>query len=103
MADLAADIAKHASSVDQQAVAGILRTYRLVMSSADSARVSFGDPGEVERVKKNFCIKKLGLDEAQADAAIAEADAALKGVSPKYRTTVYYLIAAETGKLDVFH
>ena len=69
--------------------------------SADSALVAGSVPTELETLKKNFLIKKLGLSDADGlDDAIAAVGEKMKGVSRKNRLTVYYLLAQQLGKLD---
>ena len=70
----------------------------------DSETVSGGDPQEMERVSKNFVMKKLGVDdEAKAKDAV---DSALerygKSNRTKYRAVFYYLIVKELGKEGVY-
>jgi hypothetical protein len=68
----------------------------------DSSTVAASDPSEVETVKKNFLMKKLGL----ADSP--ELDAGLKSVldqyteRSKYRAVVYYMLAKHFGKESVY-
>lgn len=98
--DYLADIKKYTDSVDEAVVDAMARTYRLVLSSPDSAVVAFGDEKELETVKKNFLVKKLGLsDSDDLDAGLAAVGAKMKGVSRKNRLTVYYLLAEHFGKL----
>lgn len=99
--DYVADLKKYTDSVDEDIVAAMQKTYRLVLSKTDSAVVAYGDPAELETVKKNFLIKKLGLSDADGlDDAIAAVGAKMKGVRSKNRLTVYYLLAEHLGKLD---
>ncbi|MEM1087940.1 MAG: DUF2853 family protein [Pseudomonadota bacterium] len=70
----------------------------------DSSTVSASDPKELETVKKNFLIKKLGLkDSPDLDKAI---DAVMeqygKSVRAKYRAVVYYLLAKHFKKEAVY-
>jgi hypothetical protein len=65
--DHLADVKKYSSSVDEAAVAGMSKTYALVMSKADTRYVAASDPVEVQRVVDNFCKKKLGRKESDAD------------------------------------
>lgn len=101
--DYVADIKKYTDSVDEAVVEAMAKTYRLVLSSPDSAVVAFGDETELETVKKNFLVKKLGLSEADGlDAGLTAVGEKLKGVNRKSRLTVYYLLAEHFGKLDLF-
>ena len=101
--DHVADISKYTDSVDAAAVAGMEKTYRLVLSRSDTALVAWSDPEELETVARNFLVKKLGLpDDESLDEGIAAVGAKLKGVSRKNRLVVYYLLAEHFGKLDAF-
>lgn len=99
--DHVADVAQYTDSVDETVVKAMEKAYRLVLSNADTASVAYSDPEELETVKKNFLIKKLGLTEADGlDEGIAAVGDKLKGVRRKSRLTVYYLLAEHFGKLD---
>ncbi|MGH6754098.1 MAG: DUF2853 family protein [Bradyrhizobium sp.] len=107
MADLAtylADVKKYTGKVDEAAVAGMAKTYALVLSKPDSQWVAASDPAEVGRVRDNFLKKKLGLKEADAalEAAIKTVLDKLKADKTKSRLTVYYLLAEHFKKLDLF-
>ncbi len=71
----------------------------------DSATVAGSDQTELDRVKQNFLIKKLGLkDGPELDKAI---DSVLetygKSNKTKYRAVVYYLLAKHFKKEDVYN
>ncbi|MDO5681897.1 MAG: DUF2853 family protein [Propionibacteriaceae bacterium] len=101
--DWAADVKKHVTNADDDAIAGIIRHCGIALRSADASMVSFSDKSETDRVKKNFVMKKLGItDEAEADAAIADVGAKLKSATRRYRPTVYYMLADHFDKLDLF-
>ncbi len=67
---------------------------------ADAETVSGTDKSELETVKKNFLMKKLGLsDGAKLDDAIATViDKVGKSNRNKYRAIVYYLLVKELGQ-----
>ena len=72
--------------------------------NADASTVAASQPGELETVKNNFLIKKLGLaDSADLDAAI---NSVLEtyGMSErnKYRAVVYYMLTKHFGKEAVY-
>lgn len=72
--------------------------------NADASTVAATQPDEIETVKNNFLIKKLGLsDGPQLDDAI---NAVLKtyGQSErnKYRAVVYYMLTKHFGKESVY-
>ena len=72
--------------------------------NADSETVAASDKAELERVKTNFLIKKLGLTDSPAlDEAIA-AVVELYGKSErnKYRAVFYYLLVKHFGKEAVY-
>ena len=98
--DYTADIAKYTSNVDEAAVKALASRYRLVMSQPDSAVVAFTDPDELERVRENFLIKRLGLSaDDDLEGGISAVGEKMKGVSRKSRLTVYYLLAEHFWKL----
>ncbi|HPR00583.1 MAG TPA: DUF2853 family protein, partial [Saprospiraceae bacterium] len=65
---------------------------------------SSGDPQELERVKKNFLIKKLGLkDGPELDKAIAKVvDTFGSSNRNKYRAIFYYLLVKEFKKESMY-
>ncbi len=72
--------------------------------NADAATVSGSDQKELDTVKKNFLIKKLGLsDGPKLDEAIASVvEKYGKSNRNKYRAVVYYLLTKHFGKESVY-
>ena len=72
--------------------------------NADASKVSSADKAELETVKKNFLIKKLGLtDGPKLDEAIAKVvDTFGSSNRNKYRAIFYYLLTVEFGKESVY-
>ncbi len=70
----------------------------------DASTVSASDKSELETVKKNFLIKKLGLkDTADLDAGLnAVMDQYGRSTRSKYRAVVYYLLAKHFKKESVY-
>ncbi|MFD0993062.1 DUF2853 family protein [Tenacibaculum geojense] len=70
----------------------------------DAETVSGSDPKELETVKKNFLIKKLGLNDGpELDEAIAEVVERIgKSERNKYRAVVYYLLVKKFDKESVY-
>ena len=68
--------------------------------NADSETVSGSDKTEVDRVKTNFLIKKLGLADGPAlDEAIAKVLADYGSANRnKYRAVIYYMLTKHLGK-----
>lgn len=71
---------------------------------ADASTVAAGQEGELETVKNNFLIKKLGLDDGpQLMAAINQAiDTYGRSERNKYRAVIYYLLTRHFGKESVY-
>lgn len=70
----------------------------------DSSTVSSSDDAELDRVRNNFLIKKLGLAagadlEAGLDAAIETYGRSNRN---KYRVSLYYLLVKKFGKESVY-
>lgn len=99
MADYLADVKKYDASADADIVDKIVKHLGIALRNADSSLVSCTDPKELERVKASWCAKKLGVDDATADAAIEKTCAAMKADRTKARVTFYYLVAKDLGKL----
>ena len=70
----------------------------------DSSLVSTSDQAELDRVKTNFLMKKLGMaDDPSLDAAIKEVGASFgSGNRSKYRAVFYYLLTKKFGKESVY-
>ena len=70
----------------------------------DASTVAGTDASELETVKNNFLIKKLGLSASDdLDGAIAKTiDTLGKSNRNKYRAMFYYLLAVEFGKESVY-
>jgi hypothetical protein len=71
---------------------------------ADASTVAGSQPGEIETVKKNFLMKKLGLsDGPELDAAIASViETYGRSERNKYRAVVYYMLTKHFGKESVY-
>lgn len=101
MSDHLEDVRKYAKKpVNEAAVAGIEKTYRLVLSKPDTRYVACSDKAELETVRKNFLEKKLGLKSDDLDASIKGVCETMKASRSKSRLTFYYLLAEHYGKLD---
>jgi len=68
--------------------------------NADSETIAASQEGEMETVKRNFLVKKLGLaDGPDLDAAIDKAiETYGRSERNKYRAVVYYLLTKHFGK-----
>ncbi len=72
--------------------------------SADSETVAASQATELELIKKNFLIKKLGLaDSAKLTEAInAVVDTYGKSERNKYRAVIYYMLVKHFGKESAY-
>ena len=108
MADITAyaeNIKLYTATVDEAAVAGIVRHCGIALQSKDASLVSASDPAELDRVREGFLKKKLDRndDDSALDAAIAGVMTQMKAERNKSRVTVYYLLAEKFGQLNLFH
>lgn len=71
---------------------------------ADASTVAAGQAGELETVKDNFLIKKLGLSDGPElmDAINSVIDTYGRSERNKYRAVVYYLLTKHFGKESVY-
>ncbi len=103
MADIAKyldDIKRYDPNPNEAAVEAIVKYLGIALRSRDASLVSCSDSSELDRVRKGFCVKKLGLDAAAAAKAVDEVCAQMKGDRQKKRVTFYYLLAKATGTMD---
>jgi len=72
--------------------------------NADAETVSASSESEVETVKKNFVMKKLGItDEGKVNEAVNQVlEKYGKSNRNKYRVVVYYLLTKHFGKESIF-
>lgn len=81
-------------SVDEELLHGVTKSLGPSIYSEDSNKVSCSDPEELARVKKNFMIKKLDLDDSPSLDDHIKAVCEEMGTSNrrKFRAIFYYLI-----------
>jgi hypothetical protein len=72
--------------------------------NADAATVAAGQPAELETVKTNFLIRKLGLADSPAlmDAINQVLETYGRSERNKYRAVVYYMLTKHFGKEAVY-
>ncbi len=97
------DIKKHYGEVDEAFVAIVVKNLGPSIYRRDAELVSCSDPKELNTVRRNFLMKKLGIEASQGvlDAAIQDVCTELKGVRTKYRATFYYALAKKFKKESV--
>lgn len=71
----------------------------------DASKVSGSDEKELETVKKNFLIKKLGLNDGPQlmEAIKSVTDTYGSSVKSKHRAVVYYMLAKHFNKESVYN
>lgn len=90
--------------LDNDFLAAVAKGLGPAIYNNDSSRVSGSDQKELDTVKNNFLIKKLGLADSPAlGAAMAEAIEKMGKSNPnKHRAVFYALLAVKFGKQSVY-
>ena len=72
--------------------------------NADAATVAGSQPAELETVKNNFLMKKLGLADSPElmDAIHSVIEVYGKSERNKYRAVIYYMLTKHFGKESVY-
>jgi len=86
--------------VDADFLAVVVKNLGPSIYNANAEKVSCSDQTELDRVRTNFIVKKLGVtDEALANKVMQEVcEQVGKSNRNKYRATFYYLIAKKLDK-----
>jgi outer membrane protein OmpA-like peptidoglycan-associated protein len=102
--DWAADVKRYVPDADDGVIAKIVSYCGIALRTRDASLVSFTDAKETDRVRENYCKKKLALEEPDEvlDAAIAAVGKRMSDTNFRNRVTVYYLLAEHFGKLSLF-
>lgn len=89
---------------DAKLLAKVAKACGPSLYNKDSSKVSATDSKEMDRVKKNFLIKKLGLaDTPKLDEGLADVIQQIgKSNRNKYRAMFYYLLVKRFRKSKVF-
>lgn len=90
--------------VDKTLLTNIAKGLGPSLYNNDASKVSASDPKELETVKQNFLIKKLGLpNTSHLDQALQEImDTMGTSNRNKYRAMVYYLLVIKFNKQSLF-
>ena len=91
--------------VDQDLLKKVTKGLGPSIYNKDASKVSCSDKTELETVKQNFLIKKLGLEDGpHLDKAIQEVMEQM-GTSNrnKYRAMVYYLLTVKFNKEAIYN
>ena len=86
------------SSIDDALLDKLTGNLRLIVDNKDALLVSGSDESELETVRKNFVVKKLGIDDKDKGMAGVRAVAdKMSGIRMKNRAAFYYLVQKELG------
>jgi len=90
--------------LDEEFVAKVTKGLGPSIYNKDAESVSCSDASELETVKKNFLIKKLGLEDSDKLDDAIKAVCQKMGTSNrnKYRALFYALLAKDFGKEEVY-
>lgn len=91
---------KCGASVDMDLLTEVTKGCGPAIYDSDASIVSSSDKEEMERIKRNFLVKKLGLSpDAALDAGIeAAVDQYGRSNRHKYRAVFYYLLVKHFGR-----
>lgn len=81
------------SNIDNDLLDTLVGKLRLIVDNKDALLVSGSDPSELETVRKNFVVKKLGItDSEKATAAINAVASEMSSIKMKNRAAFYYMV-----------
>ncbi len=101
--DAIANVKKFDSGADEALITAVFKGLGPSVHNRDASLVSCSDQKELDTVKKNFLIKKLGLkDGPELDEAIKEVCEKLKDSRQKSRVAFYYFLTKKFGKESVY-
>lgn len=84
------------TSIDNGLLEDLVGRMRLIVNNRDAILVSGTDPAELETVRKNFVVKKLGVeDKSKGEAAIRKVVTKMSGINQKNRVAFYYMVQKE--------
>lgn len=81
------------TSIDDELLTKLSGNLKLLLTNKDALSVAASDPKELETVRKNFVVKKLGIDDKEKGTeAVAEVAKQMSGSRLKNRAAFYYLL-----------
>ena len=97
------ELTKLGQKVDEVLVRAVAKGCGPSIYNKDAETVSASDKSELDRVKKNFMEKKLGLSGKDLDSGIEYAIETIgKSNRNKYRVVFYYLIVKKFKKESIY-
>ena len=91
--------------LDENLIATVTKNLGPSIYNADAETIAASDKAELDRLKTNFLIQKLGLaDDEKLDAAIEEVIETIgKSNRNKYRALVYALLVKKFNKESIYN
>ncbi len=89
-------------TVDEALLRAVTKGLGPSIYNRDSQSVAFTDPSEVNRVRANFLIKKLGMADNDSLDALLDQVKTQYSKNPRYRAVVYYLLTLATNKQAIY-
>ncbi len=84
------------SKIDHTVLDGYVNSLKSMVNNQDALMVSGTDPSELETVRRNFAIKKMGVtDKERAMKAIYSVVDKMSAIRMKSRPAFYYLLRQE--------
>lgn len=97
------ELTKLGIKVDEKLLRAVTKGCGPSIYNRDSETVSSSDQSELDRVKKNFMEKKLGLSGNDLDTGIAHAIEKIgKSNRNKYRAVFYYILVKKFKKESLY-
>ncbi len=80
------------TNIDEAMLSELVNNLKLVIDNKDAIHVAGSDPSEMETVRKNFIVKKLGENDQEKGKSVCDDVAAkMSGSRMKNRAAFYYL------------
>ena len=95
------ELAKFDSKADNDLLRAVTKGLGPSIYNNDSNKVACSQKTELERVVKNYCVKKLGVSAEDGDKAVKAACEKYNERS-KHRPVFYYLVCVDLGKESVY-
>jgi len=84
------------SDINHEILDGLVDRLKLIVDNKDATLVSGTDESELETVRKNFVLKRLGVeDKDKAMTAIKAVASKMSSIRMKNRAAFYYLVQME--------
>ena len=81
------------SAIDDAVLSELVNNLKLVIDNRDALYVAGTDPSEMETVRKNFVVKKLGIDDQdKGKSAVSAVAKQMADSRMKNRAAFYYLV-----------